>query len=281
MEWRQSSFEFRGLKLAVQEYGPRDGLPVLALHGWQDNSASFQPLAPLLPGLRIIAPDFPGHGHSDWRHPQAAYSAWHYLEEVDALFRHYCPQGRLLLGHSMGGAIAALYAALYPERCSKLLLLDAVGPLATRPEDAPEQMREAFRQRAALQAERRRSYPDFEAAVQARAKRGLQLEAARLLAVRGVARAEDGWYWRHDPRLSLKTPLSFSEEQAKAFLQRIACPVLLVAARQFWVGNRDWFELRTSYFRQLELHEFDGGHHQHMEAATPQVAALIRQFLGS
>lgn len=279
MSWRQSSLESRGLQLAVQEHGEPGAPKVLALHGWQDNSASFTTLAALLPELHIIAPDFPGHGRSDWRHPQAAYSTWNYLDEVDAAYQKYCSDGAVIVGHSMGGSVAALYAGMYPGRCRCLILLDSIGPVVTPPEDAPGQLRIARQQLAALQPGRRRYYPDFESAVQARASRGLQPDAARLLAERGVAQDQQGWYWNLDPRLALKNPLSFTEEHSKAFLERIACPVLLVAARSFWEGRRDWFERRVSYFRRLELHELDGSHHQHMEAQAPQVAALIRRFL--
>lgn len=279
MGWRQSSLDCRGLVLAVQEHGPVGAPKVLALHGWQDNAASFDTLATLLPELHFIAPDFPGHGRSGWRHAQAGYSVWSYLEELDAVYRHYCPDGAIVLGHSMGGAVAALYAALYPERCRRLVLLDTIGPLATPAEDAPAQLHEARRQLAALQPGRRRYYPDIEAAVLARASRGLQVDAARLLACRGVVQEQQGWYWKLDPRLALKNPVSFTEAHSRAFLERIACPVLLVAARSFWEGRRDWFEQRVGYFRCLELHELGGSHHQHMEAEAPQVAALIRRFL--
>lgn len=279
MGWRESSLVHRGLRLAVQEHGPADGRRVVALHGWQDNAASFAPMAALLPELHLIAPDFPGHGRSDWRHVQAGYSVWSYLEELDAVFERYAPEGAVLLGHSMGGAVAALYAALYPERCQCLILLDAIGPLATPADGAPDQLLVARRQLAALQPERRRHYPDFDSAVQARALRGLRADAAQLLAERGVAQSDEGWYWSLDPRLALRNPVSFTEEHSRAFLTRISVPVLLVAASSFWKMQRHWFDLRVSYIRDLELHELDGGHHQHMEAEAPQVAALVAQFL--
>jgi pimeloyl-ACP methyl ester carboxylesterase len=279
MVWRQYSLMHRGLELAVQEHGPESAIPVLALHGWRDNSASFDVLAQLLPHQRIIAPDFPGHGRSAWRHPQASYSIWSYLEEVDVLVQQQCPDGCVLLGHSMGGAVAALYAALYPERCTRLVLLDSIGPLATAPEDAPQQLREAQQQLRTRQLNWRQRYPDYAAAVAARSSRGLEPAAAELLARRGTKHDEQGWYWDLDPRLGMKSALSLSEAHAQAFLERISCPVLLVAAPSFWTGRMDWFHQRTGYIRNLELHLLDGSHHQHMEDQAPQVAALVDRFL--
>ena len=57
------------LRLSARAWGPPDGVPVLALHGWLDNAASFDPLASLLPGVRLVAVDLPGHGGSDHRPP--------------------------------------------------------------------------------------------------------------------------------------------------------------------------------------------------------------------
>jgi pimeloyl-ACP methyl ester carboxylesterase len=55
------------IELAAHLFGPEDGLPVIALHGWLDNANSFARLAPRLKGLRIIALDMAGHGHSGHR----------------------------------------------------------------------------------------------------------------------------------------------------------------------------------------------------------------------
>ena len=62
------------IELAAHLSGPEDGLPVIALHGWLDNANSFARLAPKLDGLRIIALDMAGHGHSGHRPPGAGYA---------------------------------------------------------------------------------------------------------------------------------------------------------------------------------------------------------------
>lgn len=277
--WRQHRFVHHDLALAWQDHGPADAFPLLALHGWRDNAASFHRFAALWPQRRILAPDFPGHGFSDWRHPQGSYSIWSYLEEVDALAAQYCPDSFDLLGHSMGGAVATLYAALYPARVRRLVLLDAIGPLATEAQDAPAQLLQARAQRQARQSGSRRLYPDFESAVSARANRGVDPDAARELAARGVRQDADGWYWHQDPRLAMRNPVAFTEAHSEAFLRRIECPVLLVAATRFWEGRMQWFERRTGYFRHLELHMLDGSHHQHMERQAPEVVRLVQEFL--
>ena len=275
---REYVLAHKGLELAVVEYGPAEGEPVLALHGWCDNAASFAPLAACFPEYRWIAPDFPGHGKSAHRHLQASYSIWTYLDEILALLDHLQLKSISVAGHSMGGAVGCLLAAVYPEYCARLVLLDTVGPLATEPVDAVQQLRTSFDQLRTRKLSWRHYYTDVAAAVRARSQQGRSTAAALLLAELGVVSDEQGCYWRLDTRLRMRNPLSFTEAHAKELLGSIDCPVLLVAAPTFWRDNMAWFHLRQSYFRQLEKHMLNGSHHQHMEAETAVVASFVRAF---
>lgn len=274
--WQESKVPVGTRHLALRCHGPESGLPVIALHGWRDNAATFEKLAPLLPSLRLIAVDMPGHGLSPWRDADGEYYIWSYVEEVLAVADAFDLKRFSLLGHSMGGAIAALLAGTLPERVDRLALLDAVGPLATAPQAAPEQLLRALEQ--APLSTRRHHYPSFEAAVAARAAKGLEMEAATILGRRGIAQDEKGWYWTLDPRLSRANQMSLSEAHTEAFLRRIACETLLVAAPSYWPDKREWFERRCTYFRKLRRVDLPGGHHQHLEGQVTEVAALVREF---
>lgn len=276
--WREYSLGHGALQLAVRESGDSAGHPVLALHGWRDNAATFELLAPHLPQLRLIAPDLPGHGQSSWRSREAGYYIWSYLDDVLAVTEALALERFSLLGHSMGGAVACLLAALHPERCERLLLLDSVGPLATAPVDLPGQMRRALEQQRGLKSTFKQRYASFEKAVQARADKGLGLEAATVLGLRGIASDESGCYWTTDPRLALANPVSLSEDQVAAFMRSISCPTLLIAAPGYWQQRRAWFDLRCSYLQDLQMHELTGNHHQHLDGQVEEVAALIRSF---
>jgi pimeloyl-ACP methyl ester carboxylesterase len=275
-KWQESVVAFGARHLAVRTHGPDSGIPVIAVHGWRDNAATFELLGPLLPALRLIAIDMPGHGLSPWRDADGEYFIWSYIEEVlavaDALdLKHFH-----LLGHSMGGAVSCLIAGLLPERIDSLALLDAVGPLATSPDDMPGQMLRALEQ--AKMPTRRHHYPSFEAAVAARAAKGLDTPAATILGQRGIDRDEKGWYWTLDPRLSRANLLSLSEAQVEVFMRRIVCPTLLIAAPAYWPDRRQWFEQRCSYLSTLQRFDLPGGHHQHLEGQVTEVAALLRDF---
>jgi pimeloyl-ACP methyl ester carboxylesterase len=279
-EWQERSIDVGARHVALRIHGPDTGIPVLAIHGWRDNAATFELLGPQLPALRLIAVDLPGHGLSSWRDADGDYYIWTYLKDLVAVADALRLTRFDLLGHSMGGAIAALFAGLLPARVRRLGMLDAVGPLATSTAEAPEQMLRAFEQ--AKWPKRRNHYPGFEAAVAARAAKGLQLQAATILGKRGVAQDEQGWYWTLDPRLSRANAMSMTEEHAETFLRRITCPALLVSAPAWWAerGQQDWFEQRCTYFSTLQRVALSGGHHQHLEGHVDDVAALLRVFFG-
>jgi pimeloyl-ACP methyl ester carboxylesterase len=279
--WQEISVTHGTLQLALRIHGNPAAFPIIALHGWRDNSASFELLAPLLPDTRIIAVDLPGHGLSSRRHNEAQYYIWSYVADVLAVADGLNLPSFNLLGHSMGGAVATLFAALYPDRVKNLLLLDAIGPLVTRAEDAPAQMLRSFLQMHNLKPGYHHHYPDFMAAVQARADKGLSFEAASILGKRGILQDERGFYWNLDPRLTRANPLSLTEEQAAAFIKKITSPTLLIAADEYWRERKEWFTLRCSYFQKLVMHELSGNHHQHLDGEVEAVANLINRFLAT
>jgi pimeloyl-ACP methyl ester carboxylesterase len=116
--------------------------------------------------------------------------------------------------------------------------------------------------------------------VAARAAKGLETPAATLLANRGVAQDEKGWYWTLDPRLGRANLMSLTEAHTAAFIRRITCPVLLIAAPAYWPTRKEWFEQRCTYFNTMRRVDLPGGHHQHLEGQVSEVAALLRNFLG-
>lgn len=129
--------------------------PLVMLHGWMDVSASFQFLVDALEGKRlIIAPDWRGFGlttaslesapkDSPREHQREGsvndhYVFADYLGDLDFLLDHYFPRQSVdLLGHSMGGNIAMLYAGIRPQRIHKLINLEGFGMPSTRPSQAP------------------------------------------------------------------------------------------------------------------------------------------------
>ncbi|EPM99030.1 alpha/beta fold family hydrolase, partial [Pseudomonas syringae pv. actinidiae ICMP 19070] len=103
------------------------------MHGWLDNANSFARLAPHLEGLRIVALDLAGHGHSDHRPAGAAYALADYVFDVLQVAEQLGWQRFALLGHSLGAIIAVLLASSLPERVTHLALIDGLVPLTGEP----------------------------------------------------------------------------------------------------------------------------------------------------
>ena len=120
-----------GIPTAVLEGG--DGPPVVLLHGPIANGLHWRRVIPALtPGHRVIAPDLPGQGETG---QTAGGTREEVLEWLDALVEETCDGRAAVVGVTLGGAVAAWYAAEHPERVDRLVLVDALGlaPFAPAP----------------------------------------------------------------------------------------------------------------------------------------------------
>lgn len=272
------SLEVRGLRLAARAHGAADGTPVLALHGWLDNAASFDVLAPRLGGRRIVALDLPGHGHSAHRPPGEHYHVVDYVGDVVAAADALEWPRFSLLGHSLGGSVAALVAAALPERINRLALIDALGPLAEAPANAPRRLAQAMPRPNTDRAPRRR-YADIGEAVAARRAAGpLSEAAARRLVERGTIADAEGIRWRSDPRLRQSTPYRLTEEQVLAYLTAIEAPTLLIAAADGYLPSESaTLARRLTALSDARVHRLPGHHHLHLDDPAP-TANLLDAF---
>ena len=126
----EQSWTVNGLKLCGLCWGNPRQAPLLMLHGWLDNAASFRMLAPLLRDFYVVALDLTGHGRSDRRSDDASYQIWDDLPEILGIVQQLGWSRFDLLGHSRGAIIAGLLASAFPERIKQLILLDAISPQA-------------------------------------------------------------------------------------------------------------------------------------------------------
>jgi len=258
-------------------YRSGSGTPMLALHGWLDNAHSFAPLA--RQGLApLLALDFAGHGLSDHRPPEAATHFVDHVRDVERVAATLEHEPFDLVGHSMGAGVAVLFAATFPERVRRLVLIEGLGPPATPGREAPAKLREAIAGMHGLADKQTPVYADFEDAVEARTRGfgGLSPESARLLCERGLEAVDGGWTWRTDPRLRLRSSLRLTEEQVEGFIRAIRAPTLLILGEQ-GMGGDGAFDHRLDWLEQVEVARLPGPHHLHMEAAEA-VAERIRAF---
>lgn len=254
--------------------------PLLALHGWLDNAATFDRLAPLLPGYHLIALDFAGHGLSDHRAPGIRY---HFVDHVDdvlaaadaldlSVFR--------LMGHSMGAGVATLFAAAMPERLQKLVLIEGFGPLTGEAAAAPALLRAGLLQKPVFDTAPR-VIPDLALAVRARMQGIVPVSesAARALCGRGVEAVDGGYIWRTDRRLRLDSPIRLTEEQVRQYIAATTVPTLLVLGDQGLPFNPAALEARIQAHPDLRVARLPGGHHLHLDGDVEAVAEVVNRHL--
>jgi pimeloyl-ACP methyl ester carboxylesterase len=267
------------LRLGARAWGDESRPKLLALHGWLDNAASFDALAPLLcKHFHIVAIDFPGHGRSDWRPPGAWYHYVDYLSDALGAADALGWQRFGLLGHSLGAATASMLAGACPERVERLLLIEGLGPLAGMPADILPQLSRALAERSDAHAKSPRVFATLDEAVAARMRANdLSREAARILVERGVKPVGGGLTWSTDPRLTLASPVRYTEEQILAVLRGVRAPTgLILAQPEQPYMPRAFIDGRIAVVDGIEVVRLAGTHHLHMENAPAVAAELLR-----
>ena len=274
--------ELPHLTLAAQSWGDATLPPLLAIHGWLDNAASFTTLAPLLSKhFHIVAIDLPGHGRSAHRPAGGWYHYVEYLADLQAAVAALGWTRYSLLGHSLGGATASIFAAAQPAGIERLLLIESLGPLTAAPEAALEQLRRGLDQRAGLHGKTLRVFADTQLPVHARMQANdLSEPAATALVERGICAVPGGWSWSSDARLTLASPQRYTEAQIQTILRGIACPTLVVLATPATSYLPDaMMQARAACVADIRLVRLPGNHHLHLENPVP-VAKEIAAFCG-
>ncbi|KGI78950.1 alpha/beta fold hydrolase [Oleiagrimonas soli] len=271
-----------GLALKACVSGPADAPPLLALHGWLDNAASFERLAPRLNTHRVIALDLPGHGRSAHlpASPFVAYGIAEYVAVVLAAADALALTHFDLLGHSLGAGVASLVAAAAPERVRRLGLIEGLGPLADDPARSLQRFRNATLRRLRRGARKRSVFPDIDTAVSVRAAAtDLPAAQARGIVERGLTRENDGYRWSSDPRLTQPTPVRMDEAQIRRLLEGIAAPTLLLLARpQTPYLPETMLRERAAHVADIRIKHLDGHHHLHLEHPDAVAAHLRAHF---
>ncbi len=120
-----------GIPTAILEGG--DGTPVVLLHGPGEFAAKWWRVIPeLVERHRVVAPDLPAHGASQT--PAEPLDEARVLAWLDELIHHTCPSPPTLVGHVLGGAIAARFAVEHGDRLARLVLVDTLGLARFRPQ---------------------------------------------------------------------------------------------------------------------------------------------------
>ena len=137
--------EANGVKLHYLDYGTAGSRPMLCVHGGAAHAHWFDYVAPgFTSDYHVYAMDLRGHGDSAWADPKTY--AWQtFAADVNALVEKLDLRDYVLVGHSMGGMVSLVHAAMHPGRIAALVVVDSVMLM---PMDRVDRMR-AFGERPA------------------------------------------------------------------------------------------------------------------------------------
>jgi pimeloyl-ACP methyl ester carboxylesterase len=225
-----------GLSLRVFDWAPDawEGT-LLLLHGFMDGGSTWDRVAPDLAAarLRVLAPDLRGYGDSGRIGAGGYYHFPDYVMDVADLVAAVVGTSPLyLVGHSMGGTIATLFAGTFPERIAKLALLEGIGPPDMPFELGPVRFRRWVDEVQALRARGpERSFDTHDDALRRLAANhpGVDPEvlAGRLPhLVRDLP--DGGLTWAHDALHKTTSPMPFFAPLFVEFAKKIAAPTLFV-----------------------------------------------------
>lgn len=281
---RKQTIRLRDLDYRLNCWGDEGAPPLFLLHGWADTGMTFQFLADAMSrDWRLIAPDWRGFGGTAW--PPGGYWFPDYLVDLDALLEQLSPVRPVrLVGHSMGGNVAWLYAGIRPQRVSHAVALDVFGLPDAPASLAPERYRQWLEQ--CRDGTRFSEYPDREAVadkLQAIAPR-LPRENAMFLADYWGRKTPEGTYTVNaDPAHKRVNPVLYRREEARSCWRCITARTMLVLAadsflyRRYAEGNISE-ELHGCIEALEEVVIPDAGHMLHQERPEA-VAAIIEPFL--
>ena len=283
---RSAFVPIRGVDCHLRSWGPEDAPLLVLLHGSQDASASWQFVVDALEhAWHVVAPDWRGHGLSG-RSGADTYWFPDYVADLDALLEHLTPQRPArLVGHSMGGQIAALYAGVRPERVARLVNVDGFGPPGGRHDPAPRRFAKWLAQIGDDVSQRPyESFEEFALRMRSENPR-LDETRSRFLAEHWGEPAPDGTVVRRaDPALKRSPPTAMPQDDVIECWRQTRASVLWIDGAQsgLWArlaSDPAAFEARAGAYADLRIeHVEDAGHNVHHD--QPQrLARLLEAFL--
>ena len=269
----------------------------VALHGLMDNAGTFNKIIPGLPeGIRVTCIDLPGHGLSS---RLSAGSLYHLLDHVATVQRvkdYLSIERCVLLGHSMGGWIGGLYAAVMPEQVLGLISIDGIKPISRFSDGMIPRIRETFITLEKLEMKKEEKEMSSEEAFE-KLYKGTNLlhgdgaiseDSAKCLLTRGITKSisGNGFVFARDRKHVLKDLNGIAHDYNKEFAASICSPHLLVKASAenaatTWGKEKEAMEEVLNIYKRNKLFtlaEVDGSHHVHLnnpERVLPHLNSFI------
>lgn len=269
-------------QLAYAQWGPADSSSVvLCVHGLTRNGRDFDALAQALAaqGHRVICPDMPGRGASDWLDNPAGYALPQYLADCVTLLARLDTAQVSWVGTSMGGLIGMMLAATpaRPNPVARLVLND-IGPVVNQ---------QGVRALLAVLNDRPASFASFEEGLAytrevAAASFGPHTpEQWQMLARHTVVQRDGQWVMHYDPRI-IEVAMQAVEKIAPPLWplwEMIQCPVLLLRGGQSSLLDADVAEDMTRRGPRARLLNWAGVGHAPSLLPPAQIEPIL-SFIG-
>lgn len=280
---KQHFFSNDGLSLSYWEWGDPSEDTLVLVHGIRDQARSWDVfrsalLSRRVPFKHVVALDLRGHGSSEWPKTGRGYQHEDFLFDLAGFLRHLSKHPVTIVGHSLGGSMALLYAGVFPAKVHKLVLIESLGPFGRSDEEVPDLMAERLEGKDYIELPF--PYPSLEAAAKALHERFplIPYDTCIHMARYGT-RGQGGYYlWKYDPVLRYRTTTALSEGQIKAFIERVACPILFVYGTKsdFMASVRG---ARVELFKNAEIKAIEGAGHHVPHEKPEELAEIVSPFL--
>ena len=240
IEFQTRDVTTRGVRLSVLTGGQADGAPMMFLHGLRDVAWSLAPIAShFADRFAVSLPHLRGHGDSD---KPGVYTFEHYIHDLYEVVQAVCPEPPVIVGHSLGGQIAARFAAVFPEHVRRLVLLEGLGPpelpVLAEPAAALAMYRARLLDRFADRP-RSRGMDDTRMAAERLQRNNprMQPEMAELLAEKATYKDADGrlrWNFDHHAGSIF---VGGNKDDGPSFWQHVQCKALVISgdlSYEYW-----------------------------------------------
>jgi pimeloyl-ACP methyl ester carboxylesterase len=275
-----------GLDQAVYEWrlGRNPSETVILLHGWMDSGRTWAPLVSAMdPRRRYLAIDWRGFGVSQ-RAPDGRYLVSDYIADLDELLAREVPEDEsvTLIGHSLGGNVAGLYAGIRPERVRRVISLEGFGLADGEPTQAPSTYRRWLDAQGQRNERYFRSFRELARHIRALNPRLSRAMAVFLAGCWGCPGEAGGVRLRADPAHRHPSPALYRVSEVLACWRAISAPVLWVYgenSRYFeWVRSQPDWASRCAAVPQLNRQGIAGAGHALAHEAPSAVAELIETY---
>lgn len=277
-------FNSNGLKLHYLDWGNPSAPLLILQHGMHDHARSWDWVArELCNDWHVIAPDLRGHGDSEWS-TDGAYHTSYYLLDFAALIESLQVETFSIIAHSLGGNPTARYSGIYPERITKLVLVDALGPSVgalTRwnEEGVIKRNRDWLEKRQLMMSRKPRSYASIDDAVirMKKSNKHLSDQQAWHLTEYGLQKKDEQYYWKYDSRTGAFSADDFAIHLSE-YWQEITAPTLLCWGPESWNTNPDE-DGNATFFSDAQTITFNNAghwlHHDQLEDFVKEVKKIL------